>query len=694
VWASAGSAALAVLAGVTWTGTTAAGAAQAVAAGVTLSASPLGLDVAPWDGTLASGSPYLSQVDAYLKAAGIDNLHYTGGVMSDAYNWQTNTDITKCPDTKPAGFTAACATDDALPFYNFSLNARAIGAKSLVTVNYGTGSTAMVGNWAHTALTAPGEGVADWEIGNESYGCWENNNWLADAPANYKGYVPTNDATCPMTKLGTAQGTTLMAQSYAAHAGAYMTAMKAADPNAKIGIPWAFDGTVGGAAVADNTAWNNTILAADAANISFVDAHWYAFGSTLGAHPNPQVVLKSLFTIPSEYAKIRATLNTYDPAAAVIVGETGVSFLPTNAPCTPTGALFAAGDALSWLAAGAQTVDWWPLVTFDNMGSACTLPDEAMFTGNGTPLSPYYGYLLASALTQPGAKLSTVSTSDNANVLAFQSVLPNGRVAVALINIGAAAEHVGFTSSLAGNLTTQTYTAANQNASNSNIVPGTSTASAVSGGITLPAESIVILKEATLKPAALALGSAISGNTFTAGKKVALKGKLTLNGAAAPAGAKIKVVRKASGKVKAITLAAKTVAGGTFTVTDIPPATGTYTYLASYLSSTYVPVSAAHAVKVTAAKPSIKLAVSAKSVKPGAKVTVTATFASTPHVNRTLAIYAQRSGTARKLIARAAFNAKGQLKVVFSVKANTTFTVIFAGDTWYKAASATAGVKA
>jgi hypothetical protein len=31
---------------------------------------------------------------------------------------------------------------------------------------------------------------------------------------------------------------------------------------------------------------------------------------------------------------------------------------------------------------------------------------------------------------------------------------------------------------------------------------------------------------------------------------------------------------------------------------------------------------------------------------------------------------------------------------VFPVKANTTFTVAFAGDTWYTAGSATAAVKA
>ena len=67
-----------------------------------------------------------------------------------------------------------------------------------------------------------------------------------------------------------------------------------------------------------------------------------------------------------------------------------------------------------------------------------------------------------------------------------------------------------------------------------------------------------------------------------------LKGKLTLNGAAAPAGVAVKITRVRSGsKADAATLTAKTVAGGAFTVTNIPPATGTYVYNASFSNSVY-----------------------------------------------------------------------------------------------------------
>jgi hypothetical protein len=82
---------------------------------------------------------------------------------------------------------------------------------------------------------------------------------------------------------------------------------------------------------------------------------------------------------------------------------------------------------------------------------------------------------------------------------------------------------------------------------------------------------------------------------------VTLKGKLTLNGAAAPAGVTVKVARQLSGsKAGPATLTAKTAAGGTFTVTNVPPAAGTYVYDASYISSAYEPASRSVTVKVIA----------------------------------------------------------------------------------------------
>jgi hypothetical protein len=170
--------------------------------------------------------------------------------------------------------------------------------------------------------------------------------------------------------------------------------MKDADPWAQIGVPWAFGSAVAGAMVPDNTEWNNTVLGQDGNLIGFVDAHYYPFGfsgATGDSNPTDQQVLQALMSVPSDYQAIRSELDTYNPRAQVVVGETGVSNNETTTVCTPAGALFAAGDVLSWLAAGAETVDWWDMNNYGNTGTTCTNPDYGMFTSASPPApeTPY-----------------------------------------------------------------------------------------------------------------------------------------------------------------------------------------------------------------------------------------------------------------------------------------------------------------
>jgi hypothetical protein len=479
---------------------TAAPAAAKTSAAVKLSVAPLGVNIPPWDATYTGSSG--AAIQALLKKAGVDQIRYGGGTVADMYDWQTDTDIQMCDSTATSAFTAACATKDGLDFSQLSKNARAIHAQSFVTVNYGSGTPAMAAAWVKQAKTA-GQQVGLWEIGNESYGCWEDNNELADAPADYPGYVPTDDATCPMVAEGNDDGMETMATSYAANAEKFMAAMRAQNPAAVLGVPWAFGWSpaTAGASVVDNTEWNDVVLGEDAKYIGFVDVHYYPFGfggNTGGANPTNEQVLQSLFQIPSLYSQVRATLNAYDPRAKVVVGETGVTYLATTIPCTPTGALFAAGDVLSWLADGAESIDWWDLNNGGNLGTACVNPDEGMVTSGTKPVAetPYIGYLLASALTQPGAKLQFLTTSAPADVMAFQSVLPDGKVVVAFINTDTGgSKRVTFKSALSGKLKTVSYKAAGQNSSNTRTTTGAATAKAVAGGIGLPAESITVLED-------------------------------------------------------------------------------------------------------------------------------------------------------------------------------------------------------
>jgi hypothetical protein len=484
---------------------------------VHLSADPLGVNTAPWDYIYAAGTSAGGGVDVIqplLKAAGIGLLRYGGGSYADFYDWQTNTDIKNClPDDPTASFTGSCATSDSLGFGQFSQQARAIGAGSFVTVNYGSGTPTLAARWVTAAKTTQGEAVRLWEVGNENYGCWEVNNELAGPPENYAGYTPNTyttvngvyeNPTCPQTTEGNAAGTQILATSYAVNALKFLKAMKKADPAARIGVPWAFGAGVGGAAVPDNNEWNNTVLGIDGKYASFVDAHYYPFyfsGSTgIGGNPTDQQVLQVLFQIPSLETQIRQELARYDPEAGFVVGETGVSNNETTTVCTPAGALFAAGDVLSWLAAGARSVDWWDMNNYGNTTQSCTGSDYGLFTSSSPPAAetPYYGYLLASKLARPGAVLGAISTSDPDDVLAFESVLPGGRHSVAFINTNTssaqAVTYHTFASLTGGTLTTYSYSAGSQNATNSSIVTGTTQASSVANGITLPPESMTILQ--------------------------------------------------------------------------------------------------------------------------------------------------------------------------------------------------------
>src|SRR5580693_3965638 len=193
-----------------------------------LSSAPLGLNTAPWDYVYAANTSAGGGVDVIqplLQAASINMLRYGGGSYADYYDWQTNTNIQNClPDDATASFTSSCSSSDSLDFSQFSQQARAIGAQSLVTVNYGSGTPAEAAAWVTQAKDTPGQGVALWEVGNETYGCWEVDNELAGPPANFQGYTPNTyttvngvyeNPTCPQVTQGDAAGTQTLATSYA-----------------------------------------------------------------------------------------------------------------------------------------------------------------------------------------------------------------------------------------------------------------------------------------------------------------------------------------------------------------------------------------------------------------------------------------------------------------------------------------------
>ncbi|MDA8301154.1 MAG: hypothetical protein M0005_06335, partial [Actinomycetota bacterium] len=105
--------------------------------------------------------------------------------------------------------------------------------------------------------------------------------------------------------------------------------------------------------------------------------------------------------------------------------------------------------------------------------------------------------VLASILAKPGARLRSLATSDPADVMAWQSRLPRGGEAVALLNTNTSASETvtfGPVPPLVGQLETWSYSAGVQNSTDSEVVKGTTSATSLAKGLTLPPESLVVLE--------------------------------------------------------------------------------------------------------------------------------------------------------------------------------------------------------
>jgi len=198
-----------------------------------------------------------------------------------------------------------------------------------------------------------------------------------------------------------------------------------------------------------------------------------------------------------------------------------------------------------------------------------------------------------------------------------------------------------------------------------------------------------VLQYPQYKATALDLTSA---GSFPAGGKVVLHGKLALGGAPAPAGVTVKIFRQVAGSSAITTFSTKTVRGGTFTLTNVPPRYAHYYYTAYYATNgTYAPNWHSCLIVVNALHTTLRVTAPG-SVSGGTTVQVTAHLGKT-YNSRYVSIYAQPAGGAKKLVKKAKVNAAGVLTISYKVTNNTTFTAVFAGDAHYAPVTAKAIVK-
>jgi YVTN family beta-propeller protein len=177
----------------------------------------------------------------------------------------------------------------------------------------------------------------------------------------------------------------------------------------------------------------------------------------------------------------------------------------------------------------------------------------------------------------------------------------------------------------------------------------------------------------------------------TIGKIVTMTGTLTVQGnSSLPSGTTVTVTRTGTGSTKSVSVQPSP--DGKFSLIDTPPSIGSYTYTASYKgTSTAKPATATHALSVTGIAPSMSVTTGAMTFAYDSTVQVTAHLGTTD-TNRTVSIYAQPVGGAKKLLKTGKVSSSGTLAVSYAAAHSTTFSEVFTGDAKYAAKTITHAV--
>ncbi|GIE49256.1 alpha-L-arabinofuranosidase [Amorphoplanes nipponensis] len=370
----------------------------------TVPGTALGVNDAIWDTNLGT-----AQTSDLLKAAGVRMLRYPGGSYADIYHWRDH--------TAPGGYVAP-NTD----FDTFMASAARVGAEPMIIANYGTGTAEEAAGWVRHAKDK-GYRAKYWTIGNENYGnghygaAWEADDHADKSPA-----------------------------AYAAGVVAFADAMRAVDPDIKIGAVLTMPGNWPDGLVGEGDAgtWNKEVLTRAGAHIDFVDVHWYPGGGSAAES------LTRTSHVDDAMYLLRRQIDQYAGPGA---GRITISLTETNVgvgPNTQPGALFLADAYSDLLENGVFTVQWWNV--HNGIGTVSTVAGQRDYgdygmlsSGNctadgsvcepplNTPFAPYHALTMMSSFVHPGDQLVGAGTDDPL-VAAHAARRPNGDLQVLLIN--------------------------------------------------------------------------------------------------------------------------------------------------------------------------------------------------------------------------------------------------------------------
>ncbi len=367
-----------------------------------VSEAAVGVNHAIWDTHLGS-----DEVADLLKGAGVKAMRYPGGSYSDIYHWETH--------TAPGGYVAP-NTD----FDTFMRGVRRAGGQAIVTANYGTGTPEEAAEWVRYANVEKGYGVEYWEIGNENYGNGHyGSGWEAD-------HHPRKDPAF-----------------YATQVRDFATAMKAVDPDIKIGAVLTTPGEWpdGITAAGDTGSWNEVVLEIAGPVVDFGIIHWYPTGDTAAQ------VMSRTDRVVDQIAMVR------EQSRRIAGKDLGIALTEVNTSHgrnTQPGALFAADAYATMIGQGVFSVDWWNVHNgigqvreiaghpdYDDYGllssGTCTEDGSVCQPALNTPFAPYHAISMVSKFARPGDQLVTATATDPL-VRSHAARRPDGGLAVMLVN--------------------------------------------------------------------------------------------------------------------------------------------------------------------------------------------------------------------------------------------------------------------
>ncbi|MFI6639020.1 YncE family protein [Streptomyces sp. NPDC050504] len=187
----------------------------------------------------------------------------------------------------------------------------------------------------------------------------------------------------------------------------------------------------------------------------------------------------------------------------------------------------------------------------------------------------------------------------------------------------------------------------------------------------------------------------------TAPAKAPLDKKLTLRGTigsalALPWSVPVQITRTDAASPKGKSLGTRTVTpdyDGAFTVQDTPPVGGKVTYTLRYAGdATHTAVTASVSVDVPRNKTTLTLDGDGKTFAYGKNATLVAQLGKT-WKERTVSLYAQPAGGAKKLLRTSKVDSKGRIAVTYKITKNTKFSAVFPGDARTAPAQDTSAVK-